>query len=75
MQPTITDITFGRQDRPVYPVDSAWQVWDTTPAGEVRDRLRDAIWRLEDAVDNRGAHEAAWAALVEAQISAQAVAA
>lgn len=72
MTTTITDIAFGRQQRPIYPIDSAWATWDATPAGEARDRLRDAIWTLEDAVDNHGDHEAAWEALIEAEVAATA---
>ena len=31
--------------------DAAWTVWHQSPAGETRDRLRDAIWQFQDRAD------------------------
>ncbi|WP_267625925.1 hypothetical protein [Gordonia sputi] len=52
--------------------DAAWRTWDATPAGDARDRLRDAIWTYQDRVDAGRSPSSVVGPLDAAELNAQA---
>lgn len=74
MELILTHPTDGRTDQRVATArtDAAWRTWDALPAGPVRDRLRDAIWRFEDLVDAGRSPSSVVGPLDAAELNAQA---